>query len=236
MPKQGKKRLRIQVLEKTTLSVGFLRTMLQNMSKAVADKIDEIDKKNYYPVPDKDTGSNLAKTIGEATRIVESKKYPSAKKLIEDLEEDILPDTARGNIGLIITAWLPAFLGRLSEGEGLNSKTLVNAFQEGEKAAYEVLHKPRKGTVLDPITSSSKAALTALENQAELRELIKAVRTKAQTALEKTTEKLEALLKGNFSPEEIQRLKKEKVVDAGALGFVIMLGSFLDLLQSAPKE
>ncbi|MBU1045763.1 DAK2 domain-containing protein [Patescibacteria group bacterium] len=236
MPKQRKKGLRIQVLKRATLSVEFLKTMLHNMSRAVADKIDEINKRNYYPVPDKDTGSNLAKTIGEAAEIVGSKEYPSARELIEDLTEEILLDSARGNIGLIVTAWLSAFLVRLSEGEELNSKTLAHAFKEGEKAAYEVLDNPRKGTVLDPITSSSKAALAASENQADLRELVKAVRAKAQTALEKTTEELEALLKGDFSPEEIQRLKKEKVVDAGAFGFVIMLGRFLDLLQSAARE
>jgi len=236
VPKQEKKGLHIQVLERVTLSVGFLKTMLQNMSKAVGDKIDEINKRNYYPVPDKDTGNNLAKTIGEAAEIVGSKEYPSVKELIEDLTEEILLDSARGNIGLIITAWLSAFLVRLSEGEELNSTTLVDAFKQGEKAAYEVLDKPRKGTVLDPITSSSEAALSASRNQTDLRELINAVRAKAQTALEQTTEKLEVLLKGNFSPEEIQRLKKEKVVDAGALGFVIMLDSFLDLLQSSARE
>lgn len=235
--KKGQRKLRSRAIETVSITVDFVKKMFRHMTNAIAKKIDEINKRNYFPVPDKDTGANLASTIGRATKAIDSKDYPSRRKLIEDLTEEILLNSARGNIGLIISAWLSAFLNYLKNRSVLDAKTLARAFAVSALAAHQALDNPCQGTVLDPISGSSQAAVLACtQGVKDLVELMERVQSRTREAVEETTDKLKDLLAENFTPEEIQQLQAEGVVDAGALGFLVIISGLTALLQEMAEE
>lgn len=225
-----------KVLEKVILSVDLIRQLFQGMSSAVKEWRDRIDKMNYYPVPDADTGKNLAKTIYAASEAAEKGKFRSPKQLIDKLEDSLL-ETCPGNMGAIMSEWLTSFLLSLRDQKVISPKTLAKAFEAAAKSAQVALGNPKQGTALDPINSSSQAA-SKHADQKDLNNSMKAILAQARIALEDTTKKLRELLieKGVVDLNKIDQLEQEKAVDAGALGFVIVLEALLEGIREVSNE
>ena len=108
----------------------------------------ELNRINVFPVPDGDTGTNLASTV----RAIVSKMKPemSYKKQADVIAEAAL-DGARGNSGVIFAQFLYG-LGNETQSD---SEITIDSFAESVKKAvdymYQAIANPVEGTMITVI-------------------------------------------------------------------------------------
>ena len=212
-------------MEKITLSVPLIKALLEEFQKTVKQARDYINKINFFPIPDKDTGTNLLITISSIIDASQKNEYHSFSNLVDELlSKKYLLKSGKGNVGIIFSAYLAGFLSGLKSQVSLEAEPLARAMKQGESWAYRAIAEPREGTILDTISASANRVSSLSLSQKDLICLLDESLKEARQALAATTQKLEVL-------------KKNKVVDAGAFGFVLFLESFLKIIrESSEKE
>lgn len=205
----------IQVLEGELLA----RMMIHASASLNAEK-QKINELNVFPVPDGDTGTNMSLTIGAAAAELAQKK----PKTISDaaaINASAMLRGARGNSGVILSLLFRGFSKALKDMDVVDGMDFAIALNVGVTAAYKAVMKPAEGTVL---TVSRVCAARAEEAARE--------NTDIEYVLEQTLLAAEAAL-----PETTQQnpvLKRAGVVDAGGMGYVVILQGMLDELQGKP--
>jgi len=198
------------------LSHQNLKEMFLKSYERIEEKKEEINKINVFPVPDQDTGTNLARTLEGIKKAIEDKEFKDLQEISETILEEALI-SAQGNAGVIYTGFLSGFLPKLNKNP-VDAEKLAEAFEEGRKKAWKSMINPKRGTILDVIDVTAKVFKKEAEKERNIVEIFKKVIEKAKDAVLATREKMEVLRKAN-------------VVDAGALGFLIILESYLEALQ-----
>lgn len=205
----------IQVLEG-----DLLARMLIHASASLNVEKQTINELNVFPVPDGDTGTNMSLTIGSAASELRQKK-PQTTGDAASVTANAMLRGARGNSGVILSLLFRGFAKAIKDVEPVNGMDLANAMSMGVTAAYKAVMKPAEGTVL---TVSRVAALraeeAAMENDAVEFVLEQSILA-AEEALEKTT-------------EQNPVLKKAGVVDAGGMGYLLILKGMLNELRGIP--
>jgi len=199
------------------LSQGELKKMLLLSCEKIEKNQEEINKINVFPVPDQDTGSNLAKTLLGLKESIERKDFKDLKEFSEAALDGALT-TAQGNAGVIYVGFLANFLPSLDKNP-VNVQKLAIAFEKGAERARQSIQSPKEGTILDVIDAVALTFKKEAEKEKDIIKILKEAVEKAKEALLATREKMEVLRKAN-------------VVDAGGLGFLMILESYLDALQS----
>lgn len=176
----------------------------------------EVDELNVYPVPDGDTGTNMSMTIGNA--IDELKRMPDSVHISEAaaVTASALLRGARGNSGVILSLLFRGMSKGLSGLSEASCEHFANALELGVQAAYKAVMKPVEGTIL---TVSKAAAGKAKESAASTSSdalFWQDVCSEAENVLAQTTEML-------------PQLKKAGVVDAGGMGFAIIIRAMSDV-------
>ncbi len=178
----------------------------------------ELNRINVFPVPDGDTGTNLALTLGSIVDRLRVTEEPAVGAVaMEVAEAGILG--ARGNCGMILSHWLLGF------GESMRDsvRATVGEFTHGLRAAashvYASLEKPVEGTIITVMRETAEEA----ENQGthDFAELLEALLSRARITLART-------------PELLPVLRKAGVVDAGAKGFVHLLEGVVEYINGDP--
>lgn len=181
---------------------------------------EEINKINVFPVPDQDTGTNLAKTLAGIKNAIEGKEFKNLNEISEAVLDGALA-AAQGNAGVIYTGFLAGFLPLFNKNP-VNAKKLALAFEKGAQRARLSIQNPKEGTILDVIDAASQSFKEGAEKESNIIILLKMAVEKAKEALLATREKMEIFRKAN-------------VVDAGGLGFLIILESYLEALEEKPS-
>ena len=187
----------------------------------IEEKKEEINKINVFPVPDQDTGSNMAKTLLGIKEAIEGMEFKDLKEISEVALDGALT-SAQGNAGVIYVGFLASFLPLLDKNP-VDAKKLAIAFEKGAKKAWESIQNPKEGTILDVIDAASQTFKEESEKEKDIIKILKSATEKAKEALLATREKMEIFRKAN-------------VVDAGGLGFLIILESYLEALEGERKE
>ncbi len=199
---------------KITPEIG--KRMLAWALKYLAEKRGEINAINVFPVKDKDTGNNMLSGLRGAFRRVKSKSYGNDEKSIvsfyADFEKGLLR-SAQGNAGVISAAYLQKFFKEIFNSETCSAGTLLRAFDAGMAAAFRSVQNPVEGTMLDVIKAAYMSA--QLVPSEDLLGTFDAAVSGAAEELPKTKERMAIL-------------KNANVVDAGAMGFVVMLAGLRD--------
>lgn len=198
----------------------FKKMMLASYERIEKEK-EEINKINVFPVPDKDTGSNLAKTLQGIKSAIENNEFKDISELAEKILDGALTG-AQGNAGVIYTGFLAGFLPELTKNP-INTRALSLAFKGGAQRARESIQDPKEGTILDVIDEAAITFREEAEKEKDILNIFKSSIERAKTALLQTREKLEVL-------------KKANVVDAGGLGFLVILESYLEALKPLSVE
>jgi hypothetical protein len=184
-----------------------------------------INKINVFPVPDGDTGTNLALTLQAVLAALRASPEAHAGQLLTRIADAAL-DGARGNSGAILAQFLLGVGDRAAPLAALDAARLADAFAAGAAYARESLADPREGTILTVVTDFAAAAdAAAREGVSGLGPLFRRALAAARESLEATTGKLEML-------------RRADVVDAGALGFVELVAGMTDYLETgiAPAD
>lgn len=200
-----------------TLTEKELRKMILLSCERVEEQKEEINKINVFPVPDQDTGTNLSKTLFGIKEAIEGKEFSNLKDFSDAILDGALT-MAQGNAGIIYTGFLAGFLPALGNENSITAEKLSLGFKEGLKRAISSIQDPQEGTILDVIEATSKSIEEEVSQEKNIAVLFRNATEKARQALIDTQEKMEVL-------------KKANVVDAGGLGFLIILESYVDALD-----
>ncbi|MCO5055526.1 DegV family protein [Thermomonas sp.] len=192
------------------ITAAALRRALIVGARRVIAACDELNRINVFPVPDGDTGNNLAATFGAVLHGALSRRSRQVGELLERVGEDAI-DGARGNSGAIMAQFLVGSAERLRQRQVLDVEGLSSAVRRGAEAARAALAKPVEGTILSVIEAFS----AALEDGARLQQ--RSPRRLFADALERAHAALAA------TPRQMAVLQRAGVVDAGARGFVVWL-------------
>lgn len=203
------------------LSQKELREMLLRSYERIEVEKENINKINVFPVPDQDTGNNMAKTLSGIKEAIAGKEFGDIDEISAAALDGALV-AAQGNAGVIYTGFLAGFLPSLNKNP-VDANKLVIAFEKGAKRARDSIQKPQEGTILDVIDAANHSLKENVGKEPDIVKLLKTAVEKANDALLATREKMEIF-------------KKANVVDAGGLGFLIILESYLEALEGEEKE
>jgi DegV family protein with EDD domain len=196
------------------------KMMLLSYQKIEKNK-EQINKINVFPVPDQDTGNNMAKTLLGVKEAIEGKEFKDLTEFCEAALDGALT-TAQGNAGVIYVGFLAGFLPKLDKNP-VDAKKLALAFEDGAERARKSIQNPKEGTILDVIDAASQTLKKESNKKTDIVNILKSVIEKANEALLATREKMEIFRKAN-------------VVDAGGLGFLMILESYLDALEGEKEK
>ena len=186
----------------------------------------QINSLNVFPIPDSDTGTNMALTMEAAVSNVDevlSKNSDAHADLVTvatALAQGAVRG-ARGSSGLVFSQFLRAVAEASLHGP-IDGMKLAQMLSKGADFARAALSNPVEGTVITVLDNTARVAAQTAETTTSLAEVVDAAVEEAKTALQKTTNQLDAL-------------KTAGVVDAGAYGFVLLLSALQDVLGGAAE-
>jgi fatty acid kinase len=174
---------------------------------AIEAERSRIDDLNVYPVPDGDTGTNLALTVRAVLESLEASSTGDRAGLAREISRAALMG-ARGNSGVILSQIVRGAAESLSA-----SDDLAVALRAASDAAYRAVRKPVEGTML--------TAIRELAEEAEAGGDLAAIVARGDACVARTTELLPVLAEAG-------------VVDAGAAGLVEIIRGIAAVLTGSP--
>ena len=193
-----------------------IRSCFPVAAKAVADKAEEINKLNVFPVPDGDTGTNMSLTLG--TVVQEVQALP-ADASMADVAKAITHGSlmgARGNSGVITSQILRGLAeGLVAAHDPVTTADVAAALRNSVKVAFKAVRKPVEGTILTVIRDVSARADRTEKEKMPVSEALEALVVEAYESVART-------------PDLLPVLKENGVVDSGAYGFATFLEAFVN--------
>ena len=177
----------------------------------------KLNDMNVFPVPDGDTGTNMAMTMTNAINEL-NKKNPQTLSDVANTVASGMLRGARGNSGVILSLLFRGLSKKLKGLEQCDAKQFAAAMQAGVDAAYKAVMKPKEGTILTVSRMASAAAEEFAANGADIELTLTHAIEAGHVALEDTV---------NLNPV----LKKAGVVDAGGYGYMVIFEAMLASLQ-----
>ena len=196
----------------SVLSTAQLVDALSAFHEALETHRESINRLNVYPVPDGDTGTNMALTVGSVLEELAGVDLNDRNAVCSSISHGSLMG-ARGNSGVILSQVLRGISVCLSNSADIDGTALATALTEASIAADGAVMKPVEGTILTVVRESARGAREIQEDATPIRVIENALK-EGQIALERT-------------PEQLQVLREAGVVDAGGAGFLLLLHGFL---------
>jgi DAK2 domain fusion protein YloV len=202
-----------------TLGADDLRAVMGGYRDALRSHQADINRLNVYPVPDGDTGTNMALTleavVSELQGVEAGAGLPEVCKAIG--HGSLMG--ARGNSGVILSQLLRGMSEKMATAgpEGVGPDILVDAIAHASELARRAVVRPVEGTIL----TVASAAADGATHGSGLIGVVESARGQAAEALART-------------PEMLPVLAQAGVVDAGGSGYLLLLDAFLLVLDGRP--
>lgn len=206
--------------EMATLDGPRLRGAIVSACDAVQAHRAELNRINVFPVPDGDTGTNLALTAAAIADHLRPNRDESVSRVLRAAAEAAVMG-ARGNCGMILSHFLLGFADAVGERAQLDVVGFSTALSSAVRHVYGALERPVEGTIITVMRGAAERAeaASARDFPELMRELVEAARESlAQT------------------PDLLPALKAAGVVDAGAKGFVHLLEGLAASISGEPLE
>lgn len=185
-------------------------------ARKILDNQADLNKINVFPVPDADTGTNLASTIRSI--VYNISPDPSYKTTADAIAIAAL-DGARGNSGVIFAQFLYGLSNETNNCEEMSVSDFAESIKRSIKYIYEAFSNPVEGTMLTVIREWAQYIDKHKERLVDFTHLMHESYEVAKKSLSETTEKLKELAKAN-------------VVDAGGKGFVLFLEGITEYVKT----
>ena len=138
---------------------NVIRSCFPVAAQAVADKSEDINKLNVFPVPDGDTGTNMSLTLGTVVREVAALPADSDMAAVAKAITHGSLMGARGNSGVITSQILRGMAeGLVGAHDPVTADDIAVAFRNSVKVAFKAVRKPVEGTILTVIRDISSRA------------------------------------------------------------------------------
>ena len=201
---------------KTIDGAAFSRMMLSAAAEIDLNK-QKVNELNVFPVPDGDTGTNMSMTLSAASTELRKADGITLTKAADKTASALLRG-ARGNSGVILSLLFRGFSKSLKGKLEADGRDFAAALTAGVEAAYKAVMKPAEGTILTVSRLTADAARDLAEENSEIEYVLQHCLDTAHAALDNTV---------NQNPV----LKKAGVVDAGGMGFCLILRGMLESLR-----
>jgi fatty acid kinase/fatty acid kinase fatty acid binding subunit len=188
----------------------------------VGERAEPLNKINVFPVPDGDTGTNLATTLQKIAAGVARLKERHVRRMSTALADEALAG-ARGNSGAILAQFFSGFCEGLPDRPRVTTEDFAQAVLKAGESAYSAIARPVEGTILTVIRDWARAVADRAREIRDFAVLLPDSLKVAKRSLEDT-------------PKQMAALRKAGVVDAGAQGFVYMLEGIVRYLSDAARR
>jgi hypothetical protein len=183
--------------------------------KVIRHQVD-LNRINVFPVNDGDTGTNLAATIRSVMDSL--RPHRSYKVTVDRIAEAILMN-ARGNSGIIFAQFFYGISSETGEFKSVNLHQFAEILSRSVRYVYEAVAKPVEGTMLTVIKDMAEFIYSSWNRFSDFNNLLAASYVVLKKSLLETTSKLAVL-------------GRNKVVDAGAKGFVLFIEGIIEFIDS----
>jgi DAK2 domain fusion protein YloV len=179
--------------------------------------MEGINRLNVYPVPDGDTGTNMARTLDAVVKELEGAAADMGGTCDAIAHGSLMG--ARGNSGVILSQVMRGLVAKLRgvAGGSATAAEFAEALKSASVASYEAVLKPIEGTILTVVRETADAAVVAASRGENLVNMLRVARDAGRAALANT-------------PELLPVLKDAGVVDAGGAGFMLFIDSALHVV------
>jgi DegV family protein with EDD domain len=208
----------MQGMNITHLDGPGLRGALIAASDYVQRNRAELNRINVFPVPDGDTGTNLALTVSSIADHLKANQDASVGAVARHAAEAGIMG-ARGNCGMILSHFLLGFSDAVGDRPRLGVAEFGQALRSATEHVYRALEKPVEGTMITIMRAVADEAERLQHSDFVV--LFERLLVKAREALANT-------------PELLPALKGAGVVDAGAKGFVHILEGISAFISGDP--
>jgi DAK2 domain fusion protein YloV len=204
----------------TSLSAAELRQATYRFRDALRAHQEELNRCNVYPVPDGDTGTNMALTLESVC--AELATAESMAEVCQAISRGSLMG-ARGNSGVITSQILRGLAEEFREIEVIEAAAVVRALRRGADAAYQAVMRPVEGTILTVAREAAEAAEAAsrADGDPDLVTVLDRATAAAYDAVART-------------PDLLPVLREAGVVDAGGKGLCLLLDALLEVVDGRP--
>tara|TARA_Y100001970_G_scaffold282186_1_gene394504 strand:- start:2716 stop:4323 length:1608 start_codon:yes stop_codon:yes gene_type:complete len=209
--------------EKASVAIKELESAFNVAEEWLTTNKESINSINVYPVPDGDTGTNMLLTLKAAIKEVKEEQYKSISEFTEKLAHGALLG-ARGNSGVILSQMLKGFSDSFKQHKDVTAESMALGLESAAKKAYSALANPAEGTMLSVLRDAAKSAVDQIKISTSVTDTLKISIEQAEESVEKTKEQLPELVEAG-------------VVDAGAIGVLVILeGLYFGLSEIAPPD
>lgn len=192
--------------------------MLRGGAERLEAEQERVNALNVFPVPDGDTGTNMALTMRAALEAAEACGGDHLGRIVKAAARGALLG-ARGNSGVILSQFFRGLAEALEDVVEADTYQIVHALESAAKAAYESVLKPVEGTMLSVGRAGAEAAREAAEQGLELSKVLIGAFEGARKMLQDT-------------PRFLDVLREAGVVDAGGEGLLVAAYGSLGVLQN----
>lgn len=187
-------------------------------ANAVAAHTEQINSINVFPVPDGDTGTNLALTLTGCANKIKDLPEMGAGELADKIAGELFR-CARGNSGVIFSLIFSGFAKSVKALDTIDAVSLAKGLEAGCNEAYASIEKPTEGTILTVIRLAASKALSSASKEKTARDTFADAVDAAKSSLKST-------------PNLLPALKKHGCVDAGGQGLVYIMQGMLKASDS----
>jgi DAK2 domain fusion protein YloV len=176
---------------------------------------DRLNRLNVYPVPDGDTGTNMALTLESVVSGLEGVDGSGLRNAV--IHGSLMG--ARGNSGVILSQILKGVAEHLGGPEPVGAGGMADALLAASRLADGAVMRPVEGTILTVARDAAAAADEARDKS--VIDVLEAAAAAAATSLDET-------------PKLLAVLADAGVVDAGGAGYVLLVDALLHAVDGRP--
>lgn len=199
-----------------------LRRAMIAGARFVTDRAEPLNRINVYPVPDGDTGTNMAMTLSRiAHRAAFGTEIGARAAALAIADEAV--SGARGNSGAILAQFFTGFSEGVPEKQRIDTNEFGQAVLKGAESARSAIQRPQEGTILTVLRDWAQDIVAQASHMKDFGALLARSLPAASASLART-------------PEKLAVLKKSGVVDAGAQGFVYLLEGIVRYVRDAARR
>lgn len=192
-----------------TLDGATFAKMVLNGYRDLKSQYEKINDLNVFPVPDGDTGTNIAATLTGGVKAMEKADQKNIGDVASKLAEGMLLG-ARGNSGVILSQFFAGISDALADLQKANVTQFAAALRSGTQKAYEAVVQPVEGTILTVAREGSAYVMDHLTTIPDFECLFEVLLSRMREALERT-------------PDLLPVLKEAGVIDSGGAGLVCII-------------
>ena len=191
------------------LDATLYLNLIRGGAAALAEKRQQINDLNVFPIPDGDTGDNMYMTIEAGTH--------ATGNTLSDMSEAVSQGMllgARGNSGVILSRIFAGISKALRGTKEADIKLFGRAMKAGVEEAYHAVSQPVEGTILTVL----REGVAAASGSKDIQEYFDLWIAGMDLSLQHT-------------PELLDVLKKAGVVDSGGAGLLCIVEGMRAALQ-----